>query len=257
MEGNRMQDADETPAVRPEAVPPSAADASVDSPKTEKRAPMLDVHAPHEPILGWRDFLVHLFTITVGLLIALSLEGMVEWFHHRHLVHEAETSLYGEIQGNAKDLKDAVTDLHKQRDDLKHDVVVLNQVIRSGKTPEHEHMEIAFHIKTFDNLGWKTAQATGAAAYMPYANAQEYAGIYATQDELAESEKQAARDAILSLAPFMDNDNKGPNFTAADAKAMKEKIEILEGQILLVDSLMSSLDQQYTKFLAAHSEDKR
>jgi hypothetical protein len=41
---------------------------------------MLDVHSPHEPIIGWKDFLLHLFTITIGLLIALSLEGTVEWF---------------------------------------------------------------------------------------------------------------------------------------------------------------------------------
>jgi hypothetical protein len=28
---------------------------------------MLDVHAPHERVHGFRDFLVHLFTITIGL----------------------------------------------------------------------------------------------------------------------------------------------------------------------------------------------
>jgi hypothetical protein len=213
---------------------------------------MLDVHSPHEPIIGWKDFLLHLFTITIGLLIALSLEGMVEWFHHRHLVHEAEASLYREIDGNAKGLADAVTDLHKQRDELKHDVVVLNRFIVTRKMPDHEHMDISFHIKTFDNVGWKTAQATGASAYMPYADAQEYAGIYGTQDELADAEKQAARDAILSLAPFMDAPDTAPDFTTGEGKAVKEKIETLEGQILLVDSLMTSLDEQYKKYLAAH-----
>jgi hypothetical protein len=44
---------------------------------------MLDVHAPEHRIHGFRDFLVHLLTITVGLLIALSLEAsvgaMLEW----------------------------------------------------------------------------------------------------------------------------------------------------------------------------------
>ena len=214
---------------------------------------MLDVHSPHEPIIGWKDFLVHLFTITIGLLIALSLEGTVEWFHHRHLVHEAEASLYREIDGNAKDLKNAITDLHQQRDDLKHDIVVLDELIRTGKVAPKEQMNIAFHIKGFDNVGWKTAQATGASAYMPYADAQEYASIYGTQDELADAEKQAARDAILSLAPFMDGDDpKAPDPTKDDGKAIKDRVETLEGQILLIDSLMGSLDEQYKKYLAAH-----
>ena len=34
--------------------------------------------APHEKIHGFKDFLVHLFTITIGLLIALGLEGCAE-----------------------------------------------------------------------------------------------------------------------------------------------------------------------------------
>ena len=56
---------------------------------------MLDVHAPHDKMHGFKDFLLHLATITIGLLIALSLEGCVEWRHHRHLVQEAEEGLRG------------------------------------------------------------------------------------------------------------------------------------------------------------------
>ena len=36
---------------------------------------MLDVHPPHEKMHGFKDFLLHLLTITIGLLIALGLEG--------------------------------------------------------------------------------------------------------------------------------------------------------------------------------------
>ena len=217
--------------------------------------PVIDVHPPDEPIHGWRDFLLHLFTITIGLLIALSLEGLVEWQHHRHLVHEAETSLHAEIQSNAKDLPDTIADLHKQQDSLKHDAVVLNYLIKNGKMPEHEHMSIAFHISTFDDVSWKTAQSTTALSYMPYARAQEYADIYSNQAELFISEQQAARDAILSLAPFMNDKAKDqPDLTPEKADAMKQKIEILQGQLLLVDSLMNGLDQQYKKFLAAHPD---
>ena len=217
---------------------------------------MLDVHAPHEPIIGWKDFLLHLFTITVGLLIALGLEGLVEWQHHRHLVHEAEVSLHGEIKRNADSLKETLDGLHKEQADLKHDVAVLKGVIATGKMPEHGNMAIGFAIHTFDGVAWKTAQATGAFAYMPYAQAQEYASIYATQDELAESEHAAARDTIVSLAPFMNAEDKDPDPTKAEVQAMKEKIEVLQGQLLLVESLMKTLDEEYKKFLAAHPNDQ-
>jgi hypothetical protein len=50
----------------------------------EISAPMLDVHPPHEPIHTWKGFVIHIATITIGLLIAIGLEQMVEYFHHRH-----------------------------------------------------------------------------------------------------------------------------------------------------------------------------
>lgn len=45
---------------------------------------MLDVHAPHETIRTWKGFVIHIATITIGLLIAIGLEQLVEYFHHRH-----------------------------------------------------------------------------------------------------------------------------------------------------------------------------
>jgi hypothetical protein len=213
---------------------------------------VLDVHPPHEPVHGWRDFLLHILTITIGLLIALGLEGCVEWQHHRHLVHEAEASLHAEIASNAKDIPDALSNLHKNQDDLKHDVEVLKYVIRNHKPPADEHMAIGSGIQTFADVSWRTAQSTSALSYMPYARAEEYADIYATQTELYNAEQQAARDAIISLAPFMNLGDKDPDLSEAQANEMKPKIEVLQGQLTLVGSVMNSLDTAYKKFLAAH-----
>ena len=214
--------------------------------------PVLDVHPPHEPIHGWRDFFLHLTTITIGLLIALSLEGLVEWQHHRHLVHEAEASLHGEIQSNAKGMKDSIADLHRKQDDLKHDVTVLKYLLKNHKLPKDAHMSMGVAIHTFDDVSWRTAQSTGALSYMPYVRAEEYANIYKEQAELSASEQQAARDAILSLAPFINEGKDDPDPTPDQANDIKQKIEILQSQLTLVDTFMNSLDQEYKKFLAAH-----
>ena len=186
---------------------------------------MLDVHPPHEPVHGWRDFLLHLFTITVGLLIALSLEGCVEWRHHRHLVHEAEASLNAEIRNNAESLKETSADIKKSQEALKHDVVVLNYILKSGKAPEQSSMDISFHIRGFESLSWKTAQSTGALAYMPYSMAQEYSDIYDTQDAVYSIQQQAARDAVISLAPFINGGKDDPDPTNGEAASIKSHIE--------------------------------
>jgi hypothetical protein len=220
----------------------------------EEVSPVIDVHPPHEPIHGWRDFFIHLTTITIGLLIALSLEGCVEWQHHRHLVHEAEASLRNEIQSNAKAMNDIIDDVHKQQHTLQQDVVVLKYIAKNHKTPENSSLEIAFHIRTFDSVSWKTAQSTGALSYMPYDRAEVYSDIYATQNELEIAEHQAARDAIISLGPFLNSNKEDPDPTQGQAEAVQQKIEVLQGQLMLVDSLVTNLDKEYKKFLAAHPD---
>jgi hypothetical protein len=69
---------------------------------TKRRSLALDIDAPHEPIRTWKDFFLHLTTITIGLLIALMLEASVEWIHHRHLVHEARTNIREELGENTQ-----------------------------------------------------------------------------------------------------------------------------------------------------------
>jgi hypothetical protein len=214
--------------------------------------PLLDVHPPHESVHNWRDFLLHITTITIGLFIALSLEGMVEWQHHRHLVQDAEASLHTEIAANAKDMQSDLDDLHQQQAALKNDVVLLKYLIAHRKMPVHGNLEVTFHIRGFENVSWKTAQNTGALEYMPYDRAQKYSDIYGTQAALESSEQQAARDAIVSLGPFLNFSDKDPDPTPEQANAMKDHIETLQGQLLLVDSYMQGLSKEYQKFLAAN-----
>jgi hypothetical protein len=72
----------------------------VPSSTQEEPAPMLDVHPAHHAASTWRDFFIHIATIVIGLLIAVGLEQTVEYFHHRHQLHDvrrgilADASLY-------------------------------------------------------------------------------------------------------------------------------------------------------------------
>jgi hypothetical protein len=192
---------------------------------------MIDVHPPHEPLHGWRDFAIHLTTITIGLLIALSLEGIVEWQEHRHLVHAAEASLHDEIRSNAKDMAGTLATLHKNQDDLKHDVDMLKILMATKKLP-HGSMNIS--------------------SYMPYDMAKEYASIYATQEDLTASERQAAQDTVISLGTFINAKDSDPDPTPEQAEVLMDRIEAVQGQLLLVDNYMQSLARQYKQFLAAH-----
>jgi hypothetical protein len=214
-------------------------------------APVLDVHPPHEPIHGWRDFLMHLATITIGLLIALGLEGLVEWQHHRHLVHEAEASLRQEIQSNESGLANLLNDIHKQQSDLKQDVVILQKIIADPKIPPRG-LSIGFRMSSLDDVSWKTAQNTGALSYMPYGVAQEYADLYYLQGEFDRTQQEGVRDTILAAATFANPEFTDPVLIVEQNKKRIERIEAVQGQMFALESLVQGLDSEYKKFLTAH-----
>jgi hypothetical protein len=60
----------------------------------------MDVHAPHAPLHTWKDFWIHLGTITIGLLIAIGLEQSVEWMHRIHERTVLEQDLREEARHN-------------------------------------------------------------------------------------------------------------------------------------------------------------
>ena len=144
---------------------------------------MLDVHPPHEPVHGIRDFLLHLFTITVGLLIALGLEAAVEWRHHVHLRDEAEDNIRREIRDNQTDLRGVLANIPKEQQDF-NALVPFLQRRAAGQPAEIKSISVNLHLMTPQDASWQTAGATGALAYMPYSEVQKFAAVYQLQKKL-------------------------------------------------------------------------
>jgi len=59
---------------------------------------MLDVHPAHHAASTWKDFFIHIATIVLGLIIAVSLEQAVEYFHHRQERRKLEEDLRAEVE---------------------------------------------------------------------------------------------------------------------------------------------------------------
>ena len=64
---------------------------------------MLDVHPPHAATHSWKDFFIHIATITVGLLIAVGLEQSVEALNRHREREELLASLHHECSQILRD----------------------------------------------------------------------------------------------------------------------------------------------------------
>ena len=161
----------------------------------------MDVHAPHQPVHTWRDFAIHLTIVTIGLFIALSLEALVEYIHHRHLVAEARENIHRELEANHT----------AAQHDLKYTQGNIGVIVNNIKTlhaiqaaPHGSHYSITntIEFESFSNAAWRTARDTGALGYMPYDEVQRYSDLYASQDLVDQHVDAIFERNILAQAPF-------------------------------------------------------
>lgn len=152
----------------------------------EISAPMLDVHAPHEPVNTWKGFFLHIATIVVGLLIAIGLEQTVEYFHHRHEVREAREALAAEhgenIRRYHKNVRDHLLRLANQNNDQR----VLRYLLAHPDAPQDKLPG----VMTFGEItlaepveaAWSTVERSEVASLLPPAELRELATEYKELD---------------------------------------------------------------------------
>jgi hypothetical protein len=164
---------------------------------------MLDVHPPDHKLHGVRDFMVHLLTITIGLLIALALENAAEAFHHRQQRKEAETLIRQELAHNRDILLKAEGSLQTEIAGMTKAIVAL-QDLSQGKTPQGhlEEKELQFSEGPLQDAAWRTASTTGVLSYMDYEEVENFSNAYKEQDDLQAMEHTTAND-YLQLMPLL------------------------------------------------------
>jgi hypothetical protein len=205
---------------------------------------MLDVHPPEHGIHGVRDFFLHLFTITVGLLIAIGLEQSVEVMHHRHQRHEAEAMIRQELQANRKVVRDSAPQL-KQEIDSMTSVLYTLEALSAGKPQlPLKVADLAFREGPMQDSAWRTANSTGVLSYMDYGEVGNFSDAYKEQDQLQAMEELTLND-YLELVPILSNHDK--DMTPERAKEAlpyaRSAVGHLSGMYFIGAGALGSYDQ--------------
>jgi hypothetical protein len=193
----------------------------------------LDVHAPHEPIHSVRDFLLHLLTITVGLLIAVGIEGCVELHREHTLVREARATMREEIAHNAKSMVDETAELGKQTVAIDTDIQALQRVQANPRDKDAQHASINanFSMQGLNQTAWKTAQTTGALSFMPYDEAQRYAGVYQLQEDFLGEQSKILDDEAQFLGVMAKTNFGHGDLTPEQAGLALERFGVWKGHL--------------------------
>lgn len=103
-------------------------------------------------------------------------------------------------------------------------------------------------MRSFDEVTWNTAQATGAFAYMPYAEARD---IYGTQEALYKVQQQVVDD-VMRAASLVVTQPQDMHLTPAQVDEVTDRIGMIRMRLNLLNSLVDGLDKTYQKYRSDH-----
>lgn len=208
---------------------------------------MLDVHSPHEPIHGWRDFLLHIATITIGLLIALGLEAGVEAIHHRHIVTEARENIRREIEGNQKAIPGNLQEIEADRKRMEADMTAL-RALRRDPNAKNISVTLAWSWSPPSDSAWMTARDTGALALMDSSAVQSYAELYGKQRLVNDAADVLIHNQTRALVPMSAEESFKDASPSEIDEALHHCADIVV-QLQLLNQLLTSLEADYKEAL--------
>jgi hypothetical protein len=203
----------------------------------------VDIHPPHGPIHSWRDFLLHLVTITVGILIALSLEGVRESIRDRALVREARGTIARELADNKKEVDGELAGLVARKRNLTAALQFADDLLKTRRTTLHE-LKLEFSLADLSTASWQTAERTGALAHMDYAQVQKFARVYGVQDLYATQQRRAAEHLSSATAIFAAG-NDPTLASASDLERFRQHVLELRSDLAIEEQLARRLSEIY------------
>ena len=206
----------------------------------------MEIHPPHPAAHSIKEFLLQLLTITAGVLIALSIEGLIEWNHHRTLVREAKDMIAREIADNKNALARHFKDGDRSADGIEKSLELANELLATKKSDIQE-IEIGFHLAELTDASWRTAERTGALTYMEYSDVQAYARLYGRQDMYVSQQRRIMDETVSALSQLGDDPHKAP---PADLERFRLSLMALRSEMYVDKQVGEALLKAYDEALA-------
>ncbi len=149
----------------------------------------VEIHAPHEPVHSLKDAAIHILIVTIGILIALGLEGIRETIHDHGLVREARDSFREELTENKKKIAAEIENVEKTRTVIE---AILSDLPELRKHPDQLQTRLTAirpSMYILQNTSWDAALSAGALAHMGtsevalYGQAAQSSRLYSTMED--------------------------------------------------------------------------
>jgi hypothetical protein len=196
-----------------------------------------------------RQFVLDLFMITAGVLIALSVDGLREWVQNRRVVATAQATIEREIRDNRDEVLAVLGSAQERRQNLDQALQLANELIE-GQPSAINSINLGFNLAETSAARWEIAQRSGALAHMDYDQARAYARVYEAQARFAQlQDRTMAR--LESAAAVASGDPRG--LTPEDLQQLRQQVLGMIGELQIERQLASRLLELYDGVLGGET----
>ena len=192
------------------------------------------------------DYAFQLITVTAGVLIALLIDGLVDWNNNRELVAAAHASIAREVADNLKEIEGLPKSISSANDEIENCLKFANDLLAKGKT-DVSSLQLNFNLATLNSASWLTADRTGALAHMSYGQVKEYAELYKLQ-ELFDTVQRRAVDMVADSIALVSSGSDPTKASRDDLMRFRDQLMRYRASLFITADLGKTLTKAYREF---------
>ena len=197
-------------------------------------------------------FAFEITTITIGILIALWIDGVREQRRDDALVRTAREQLTREIADNLRDVEQTQTSRDAHAASLTQALQLIDD-LRASRTPSAAPTAMGLSSPSFPRSSWDTAGRTGALALMDYNDVKTFSEIYDLQDLVDRAQERYVQRLTQESAQFMalvSQYGSGGRPERTEIEAARAQALALRGSFTFYRELITQLAAHYKQVQA-------
>jgi hypothetical protein len=203
----------------------------------------MDIHAPEGPARSFKEFAIHIVIVTIGILIALGLEGIRESIHEHNLIVETRATFHQELGADRRNLVKETANVEDRSAKLDGILRDLPQLVTNPAELQKRVDGLQPSFYYFRGTSWGAASSSGVLAYMKPEEVNKFADAYFS----IETYQALSRQAVLDWASVKSFFDSRRSFTSQDAVEGEQRLRTLQWDL----AAMKHGDQEFMDDLNA------